>query len=77
MKNEKNTLPLGKELSQLQSLAQMRMQAVDQLGDYIPQTIPQHVVTVLEGIQNKVSPRTKVTYVKGCNVIGNDLNEIE
>ena len=33
-------------------------------------------MTVLEGIKNKVSSNTKVTYVKGCNVIGNDLNEI-
>jgi len=30
----------------------------------------------LEGIRNKVSPQTKVTYVKGCEVIGNGLNEI-
>jgi beta-glucosidase len=50
---------------------------VDQLGDYIPQTVPQHVVTILEGIRNKVSSTTKVTYVKGCNVIGNEVNEIE
>jgi beta-glucosidase len=33
-------------------------------------------VTVLEGIKNKVASKTKVTYVKGCNVIGNELNEI-
>jgi beta-glucosidase len=35
------------------------------------------VVTVLKGIKNKVSSSTKITYVKGCNVIGNKLNEIE
>jgi len=46
------------------------------LGDYVPHVIPQLIVTVLEGIKNKVSPQTKVTYVRGCNVIENDVNEI-
>jgi beta-glucosidase len=32
---------------------------------------------VLEGIKNKVSPSAKVTYVKGCEVTGEKLNEIE
>ena len=31
----------------------------------------------LKGIKNKVSPKTKITYVKGCEVIGNKLNEID
>ena len=42
----------------------------NQLGDYIPTTIPQHIVTILEGIRQIVSPGTKVNYVKGCNVTG-------
>jgi len=48
----------------------------NQLGDYISETITQDVVTVLEGIKSKVSPQAKVQYVKGCEIIGNDLNEI-
>jgi beta-glucosidase len=35
------------------------------------------VVTVLEGIKSKVSPKAKITYVKGCEVMGDKLNEIE
>jgi beta-glucosidase len=47
----------------------------NQLGDYSP--IPsQEVVTILEGIKGKVSSGTQVNYVKGCNIWGNDLNEI-
>jgi len=34
------------------------------------------VITVLEGIKNKVSPKTKITYVKGCDVIETTPNEI-
>jgi beta-glucosidase len=33
-------------------------------------------VTVLQGIKNKVTPKTKITYVKGCEIIGNKINEI-
>ena len=48
----------------------------NQLGDYIPHVIPQPIVTVLEGIRHAVSPETKVAYVKGCEVIGDDQNDI-
>ena len=56
----------------LQSIAVIGPNADDQrnqLGDYVPTTIPQHVVTILEGIKQMVSPSTKVNYVKGCDVI--------
>ncbi len=77
LKNEKNTLPLKKGIKSIAVIGPNAVAPVDQLGDYIPQTVPQHVFTILEGIRNKVSPGTKVTYVKGCNVIGNEVNEIE
>ena len=35
------------------------------------------IIRLLEGIKNKVSDKTKVTYVKGCNVLGTGLNEIK
>ena len=77
LKNVKEILPLRKNLRSIAVIGPNASAPVDQLGDYIPQTVPQHVVTVLEGIRNKVSPQTKVTYVKGCNVIGNEINEID
>jgi len=48
----------------------------NQLGDYVPATIPQHVVTVLEGIRQSVPAGTKVTHVRGCDVVGAEPNEI-
>ena len=77
LKNEKNTLPLKKGIKSIAVIGPNAVAPVDQLGDYMPQTVPQHVVTILEGIRNKVSSGTNVTYVKGCNVIGNEVNEIE
>ena len=76
LKNEKNILPLKKEIKSIAVIGPNADNDRNQLGDYIPEVIPQNVVTVLEGIKNKVSGSTKITYVKGCNVIGNELNEI-
>ncbi len=76
LKNENNLLPLSKDVKSIAVIGPNADAEIDQLGDYIPHNIPQEIVTVIEGIQNKVSPTTKVNYVKGCNVIGNELNEI-
>lgn len=76
LKNDKNLLPLKKDIRSIAVVGPLADSGNDQIGDYIPHQIPQELVTVLKGIQNKVSPDTKVKYVKGCNVIGTDLDEI-
>jgi beta-glucosidase len=76
LKNEKNTLPLKKDIRSIAVIGPVADAPMDQLGDYIPHNIPQDIVTVLEGIKAKLSPATKVNFVKGCNVTGNELNEI-
>ena len=77
LKNEKNTLPLNKEIKSIAVIGPNADASSNQLGDYSPRNVPQHVATVLDGIKNKVGSKTTVTYVKGCNVIGNGLNEID
>ncbi len=77
LKNEKKILPLKKDIKSIAVIGPDADAAIDQLGDYHPQVVPQHVVTVLEGIKNKISPKAKVTYVKGCEVTGDKLNEID
>ncbi|MCK5137443.1 MAG: glycoside hydrolase family 3 C-terminal domain-containing protein [Bacteroidales bacterium] len=76
LKNENGLLPLSKSIKSIAVIGPNANEGDDQIGDYIPHHIPQEIITVLKGIQNKVSSKTKVSYVKGCNVIGNDLNEI-
>jgi len=77
LKNEKSILPLKKDLRSIAVIGPDADAPVDQLGDYTPHFVPQEVVTVLKGIQNKVTPKTRITYVKGCEVIGTKVNEIE
>jgi beta-glucosidase len=76
LKNDKSILPLDKNIKSLAIIGPNGNARMNQLGDYVADTILQNVVTVLEGVKNKVSSKTKVTYVKGCEIIGNKLNEI-
>jgi beta-glucosidase len=76
LKNEKNLLPLNKNIKSIAVIGPNANSKRNQLGDYICNPVTQDVVTVLEGIRNKVSPQTKINYVKGCEIIGNGLNEI-
>jgi beta-glucosidase len=50
--------------------------ARNQLGDYTAHTVLQEVVTVLEGVR-RAAPGIGITHVKGCDVIGRRLDEIE
>jgi beta-glucosidase len=76
LRNEKNNLPLRKDLKSIAVIGPVADADMDQIGDYIPHNIPQDIVTPLEGIRSKAKSGTKVSYVKGCNIIGSDLNEI-
>jgi beta-glucosidase len=77
LKNENKILPLKKDIKTIAVIGPNADAAIAQLGDYFPHNIPQHVITVLEGIRNKVSPKTKIRYVKGCDIIKNEINELE
>ena len=76
LKNENNLLPLDKGVKSIAVIGPNADNKKNQLGDYVARTILQNIVTVLDGIKNKVSSETKVEYVKGCDVIGTELNEI-
>ena len=72
LKNQNNTLPLGKNSKSIAVIGPDAENAMNQLGDYSPSVVPQHVVTMVEGIKAKVGPGTEVVAVRGCGVLGND-----
>ena len=74
LKNEKNLLPLKKDLKSVAVIGPDADNAMNQLGDYSPHAIPQHIVTILEGIKARVGPDTKVVALKGCRVLGSDTS---
>jgi beta-glucosidase len=76
LKNERGVLPLRKDLREIAVIGPNADDPRNQLGDYVAQVILQDVITLVQGIRTKVEPRTRVRYVKGCDVIGDATDEI-
>ena len=76
LKNKNNLLPLDKNLRSIAVIGPNAHDRENILGDYIPKKLLYETETILEAIEKKVSPGTRVTYVKGCNVLDSTLNEI-
>ncbi len=76
LKNEGDLLPLDKKIASIVIIGPNANDAKNQLGDYTSTVVLQDVTTILEGIRSKVDKNTKVRYVKGCNVIGEEMDEI-
>jgi beta-xylosidase len=68
LKNEKGLLPLDR--NKIKSIAVIGPNAAEcHLGDYSGK--PLRKVSILQGIQNKVSAKTKVEYAEGCEIVAN------
>jgi beta-glucosidase len=67
-------LPLKKDLKSIAVIGPNADDVMNQLGDYSPKKILQHVTTVLEGIRTAVSAQAKVSYVRGCKITGTDTS---
>jgi beta-glucosidase len=70
LKNERETLPLDKQLRSIAVLGPLADDPRAILGSWSGDGRPQDAVTLLAGIKAKVSPRTKVLYAKGVGVEG-------
>ncbi len=70
LKNQNQLLPLKKDLRAIAVIGPDANNRFNQLGDYSPSVVPQHVETVLDGIRKELSTGTRVLYAKGCEVIG-------
>ena len=66
LKNEKDLLPLKKDLKVLAVIGPNADDLDVLLGNY--HGTPSKYVTVLEGIKNKVSPKTEVIFTTGCEL---------
>ncbi len=77
LRNESNLLPLKKDLKSIAVIGPLADTGIDQIGDYIPHHITHELVTVLTGIKNKLSPDAKINYVRGCEVLMKEYEEIE
>lgn len=68
LKNERHILPLKKDIHSIALIGPLANDQKDLLGPWSPDGISNNVVTVLQGIKNKVSRDTKINYIKGCSI---------
>ncbi|MFL6333419.1 MAG: glycoside hydrolase family 3 C-terminal domain-containing protein [Pyrinomonadaceae bacterium] len=71
LKNEKNALPLRKDVQSIAVIGPNADSLEVLLGNY--HGIPSKWTTPLEGIRRKVSPRTRVTYALGTTLTGDAI----
>ena len=75
LKNENRTLPLSKEVKKVAVIGPNADNVYNMLGDYTAPQADGSVITVLQGIREKL-PNAQVEYVQGCHIRDTSLNEI-
>lgn len=68
LKNEKNLLPLRKDVKTIAVLGPLADDRAAPLGPWRGEGKPENVTSVLQGIKSKVNAQTKILYAKGCAV---------
>src|SRR5947207_8178205 len=68
LKNERETLPLSKEVKSIALIGPLADDQQDLLGSWSGDGHATDVVTLLTGIKAKVSSATKINYAKGCDI---------
>jgi len=73
LKNEKQLLPLSKNIGSIAVIGPLAKSNIDMMGFWSVKWDNDHLVSLYEGLENKVSKQTRLTYAKGCNI--NDEQE--
>lgn len=72
LKNENNLLPLKKSLKKIAVIGPLANSSDDPLGPWAQQGKPENVVTVVQGLKNKLAPNTEIIFAEGCKITGDD-----
>lgn len=75
LKNEKNILPLSREINSIAVIGPNADDVSNMKYRYGPSNVTG--ATVLEAIKNKLGPRVKVSYAKGCDIVDKRWPESE
>ncbi|MGH9874306.1 MAG: beta-glucosidase BglX [Pyrinomonadaceae bacterium] len=67
LKNDRDVLPLNKNVRSIALLGPLADNKPDMLGSWTGDGRPDDAVTLLQGLKTKV-PQTKINYAKGCDI---------
>lgn len=73
LKNEKQLLPLSKNIKSLALIGPLADSPADMLGYWAAMGKAEDCVSILQGLKNKTNGTVKINYAKGCSV--NDNNK--
>jgi beta-glucosidase len=74
-KNDRQTLPLRKNIDELAIIGGLADSKEDVLGSWNGDGKVADAVTLLEGVRNKLGNNTKIRYAKGCDAKCEDTSE--
>lgn len=74
LKNENNLLPLKKNIKRIALIGPLANNKEDMNGSWSFFGEAQHPISILEGLQSKTDPSTKITFAQGCNLYDNNTN---
>ena len=77
LKNSNDILPLKDNIGSIAVIGPNADNIYNQLGDYTAPQERENIITVLDGIKNRVSSNTIVRYAKGCNIRDTSESDIE
>jgi len=69
LKNERNTLPIGRDIRSVAVIGALAADKGNTLDWWAGDAKAEDSVTILEGIQQKVGNRSKVRFEKGCELV--------
>src|ERR1051325_11278330 len=74
LKNDRNTLPLSKNVNSIALIGPLADSQKDMIGAWSGDGKASDAVTLLQGIKSKVGSQVKINYAKGCDVTGDNTN---
>jgi beta-glucosidase len=77
LKNEKQLLPLSKQIKSIAVIGPLAADKDIPLGSWRAKAVKNSAVSLLEGIQSTVSSKTKINYSKGCNLTIGDRSFLQ
>jgi len=77
LKNEDELLPLKKDIKSIALIGPLADNQEDPTGPWSTAPIFENVVTVLQGLKNKLQSGTRINYLKGCNINDDDRSEFD
>ncbi|MFA9370243.1 MAG: beta-glucosidase BglX [Labilibaculum antarcticum] len=77
LKNEKQLLPLSKQIKSIAVIGPLAADKDIPLGSWRAKAVKNSAVSLLEGIQSAVSSKTRINYSKGCDLTIGDRSFLQ